>query len=186
VADSVEGARASPYGRLVNVKEEIVTTRTRTLIALAALPVAAAAYPVEKLASGTPEAAAATPAKQVRGYLAGGSRVQDGIRITVREFGTAASAQADANRMLLNAYGAHVGSRVCDRTKQAIGVRGIPGARGVVVDNRPWTGSPTKTATIVFAKGSFTFRLSTQARPGALSVRLLERASRREYRRLAA
>jgi hypothetical protein len=186
VADCVEAARAPPYGRLINVKEEIVTTRTRTLIALAALPVAAAAYPADQLASGTPEAAAATPAKQIRGYLAGGSRVQDGIRITVKEYRTAGSAQADADRMLLNAYGAHVGSRVCDRTKEAIGVAGIPGARGVVVDNRPWTGSHTKTATIVFAKGSFTFRLSTEAKPDALRLRQLERASRREYRRLAA
>ena len=182
----MEAARAPPYGRLVNVKEEIVTTRTRTLIALAALPVAAAAYPVEKLASGAPEAAAATPAKQIRGYLAGGTRVQDGIRITVKEFGTADSARADADRMLLSAYGAHHESRLCDRTKEAIGVRGISGARGVVVDNRPWTGSPTKTATIVFSKGSFTFRLSTEAKPAALHVHLLERASRREYRRLAA
>lgn len=182
----MEGARARPYGRVVNVKEEIVTTRTRTLIALAALPVAAAAYPAEKLASGAPEAAAAIPAKHAGGYLAGGSRVQDGIRITVKEFSSAGSAQADADRMLLKAYGAHRGSRVCDRTKEAMSVRGIPGARGVVVDNKPSTGSPTKTATLVFSKGSFTFRLSTEARPGALRVRLLERASRREYRRLAA
>jgi hypothetical protein len=182
----VERARAQPYGRLVNVEEEIVTTRTRTFIALGALSVAAAAYPAEKLASGTPEAAAATPAKQVRGYLAGGSRVQDGIRITVEEFRTARSAQADADLMLMKAYEAGRGSRVCDRTKQAMSVPGIPGARGVVVDNRRWTGAPTKTATIVFAKGSFTFRLSTEARPDALRVRLLERASLREYRRLAA
>lgn len=182
----MERGRAPPYGRLVNVEEEIVTTRTRTLIALGALSVAAAAYPAEKLASGAPEAAAATPAKQVRGYLAGGSRVQDGIRITVKEFRTVRSAQADADLMLMSAYEAHRGSRVCDRTKQAMSVPGIPGARGVVVDNRPWTGSPTKTATIVFTKGSFTFRLSTEAKPDALRVRLLERASLRLYRRLAA
>ena len=177
----MERPRAPPYVRLVNVKEEIVTTRTRTLIALAALPVAAAAYPVEKLASGTPEAAAAVPAKH-----AGGSRVQDGIRITVREFKSPALAQADTDRMLLNAYGAHRGTMVCDRTKEAISVPSIPGARGVVVDNRPWTGSRTQTATIVFAKGSFTFRLSTEAKPNALRVNVLERASRRMYRRLAA
>jgi hypothetical protein len=186
VADCVERRRAPPYVRLVNVKEEIVTTRTRTLIALAALPVAAAAYPVEKLASGTPEAAAAVPAKHAGGYLAGGSLVQDGIRITVREFKSPALAQADTDRMLLNAYGAHRGTMVCDRTKEAISVPSIPGARGVVVDNRPWTGSRTQTATIVFAKGSFTFRLSTEAKPDALRVNVLERASRRMYRRLAA
>ena len=182
----MEGAHAPPYGRLVNVKEEIVTTRTRTLIALAALPLAAAAYPAEKLASDTPEAAAAIPATHAGGYLAGGSRMQDGIRITVKEFSSAGDAQADADRMLLSAYGAHRGSRMCDRTKQAIGVPRLPGARGVVVDNRPWTGSPTKTVTIVVVKGSFTFRLSTDAKPGALPIHLLERASRREYRRLAA
>jgi hypothetical protein len=182
----VEGARAPPYGRLINAKEEIVTTRTRTLIALAALPVAAAAYPVEKLASGAPEAAAATPAKHASGYLAGGTRVQDGIRITVREFRSPAAAEANANRMLMNAYGAHRGSMVCDRTKQALRIAGVPGARGVVVDNRRWTGSPTKTATIVFVKGAFTFRLSSETTPGTLRVDRLERASRREYRRLAA
>jgi hypothetical protein len=182
----VEGARAPPYGRLVNVKEEIVTTRTRTLIALAALSVAAAAYPAERLASGTPEAAAATPAKQAHGYLAGGSRVQDGIRITVKEFRTARSAQADADLMLLKAYEGRRGSKVCDHSQQAMSVPGIPGAHGVIVHNRPWTGSPTKTATIVFAKGSFTFRLSTEAKPSALRIGLLKRMSVRAYRRLAA
>ena len=182
----MEGPRPPPYVRLVNVKEEIVTTRTRTLIALAALPVAAATYPVETLATDTPEAAAAIPAKQAGGYLAGGSRVQDGIRITVKEFKSAASARADADRMLLKAYGAQRGTMVCDRTKEAISVPSIPGAHGVVVDNRHWTGSPTKTATIVFAKGSFTFRLSAEAKPNALRVHVLERASRRMYRRLAA
>lgn len=163
-----------------------MTTRTRTLIALAALPIAAAAYPVEKLASGTPEAAAAVPAKQAGGYLAGGTRVQDGIRITVKEFKSADSALAEADQMLMSAYGGGRGAKVCDLTKEALRVSGIPGARGVVVDNRHWAGSPTKTATIVFSKGSFTFRLSTEAKPNALRVHVLERASRRMYRRLAA
>jgi hypothetical protein len=186
VADCVESARAPPYGRLVNVKEEIVTTRTRTIAALAALSFATTVYIADDHGSGMPEAAAAPASQQIGGYLAGGSRVQDGIRITVKEFRTARSAQAEADRMFLNAYAAHRGSRVCDRTKQAMSVPGLPEARGVVVDNRPWTGSPTKTATIVFAKGSFTFRLSTEARPKQLRVGLLERASRRAYRRLAA
>jgi len=182
----VEGARAPPYGRVVNVKEEIVTTRTRTLTALAALSVAVAAYPAERLASGTPEAAAATPAKQVRGYLAGGSRVQDGVRITVEEFRSARAAQAEADHMLMKAYSGHRGSKVCDLTQRAMSVPGIPGASGVIMHNRPWTGAQTKTATIVFTKGSFTFRLSTEAKPAALRVGALKRASLVEYRRLAA
>jgi hypothetical protein len=185
VADSVETGRAPPYGRLINVKEETVTTRTRTITALAALSLATTAYIADDLGSGMPDAAAA-PAQQAGGYLAGGSRVQDGIRITVKEFRSAGSAHAEADQMLMTAYAAQRGSRVCDLTKQALRVRGIPGARGVVVDNRPWTGSRTKTATIVFAKGSFTFVLSTEAKPKQLRVGLLERASRRAYRRLAA
>ncbi len=184
--DCVEAARAPPYGRLINVKEEIVTTRTRTITALAALSLATTAFIADDLGSGMPEAAAAPASQQADGYLAGGSRVQDGIRITVKEFRSAGSAHAEADQMLMTAYAAHRGSMVCDRTKQALRVRGIPGARGVVVDNRPWTGSPTKTATIVFAKGSFTFVLSTEAKPKQLRVGLLERASRRAYRRLAA
>ncbi len=184
--DCVEAARAPPYGRLINVKEEIVTTRTRTITALAALSLATTAFIADDLGSGMPEAAAAPASQQADGYLAGGSRVQDGIRITVKEFRSAGSAHAEVDQMLMTAYAAHRGSMVCDRTKQALRVRGIPGARGVVVDNRPWTGSPTKTATIVFAKGSFTFVLSTEAKPKQLRVGLLERASRRAYRRLAA
>jgi DNA-binding transcriptional regulator YbjK len=186
VADCVEAARAPPYGRLINVKEETVTTRTRTIAALAALSLATTAYIAEDLGSGMPEAAAAPVSAQTEGYLAGGSHVQDGIRITVKEFSSADSAHAEANLLLMRAYAAHRGSMVCDRTKEALRVRGIPGARGVVVDNRPWTGSRTKTATIVFAKGAFTFVLSTQAKPKQLRVGVLERASRREYRRLAA
>jgi hypothetical protein len=186
VVDCVERARAPPYGRLINVKEETVTTKTRTIAALAALSLATAAYTAEELGSGSPEAAAATVSHETGGYLAGGSRVQDGIRITVKEFRSADSAQADANHALMTAYGAHRGSMVCDRTKQALRIEGIPGARGVVVDNRPWTGSPTKTATIVFVKGAFTFRLSTEAKPSALRVGRLERASRQAYHRLAA
>jgi hypothetical protein len=186
VVDCVERARAPPYGRLINVKEETVTTRTRTIAALAALSLATTAYIAEDLGSGMSEAAAAPASEQAGGLLAGGSRVQDGIRITVREFRSADSAQADANQALMTAYGAHRGSMVCDRTKQALRVAGIPGARGVVVDNRPWTGSPTKTATIVFVKGAFTFRLSTEAKPSALRVGRLERASRQAYHRLAA
>ena len=182
----MEAARAPPYGRLINVKEEIVTTRTRTITALAALSLATTAYIADDLGSGMPEAAAAPASQQAGGYLAGGSHVQDGMRITVKEFRNAGSAHAEADQMLMTAYSAHRGSMVCDRTKQALRVRGIPGARGVVVDNRPWTGSPTKTATIVFVKGSFTFALSTEAKPDALRVGLLERASRRAYRRLAA
>ena len=112
--------------------------------------------------------------------------MQDGIRITVKEFSSADSAHAEARTMLMRAYAARRGSMVCDRTKEALRVRGIPGARGVVVDNRPWTGSRTKTATIVFVKGQFTFALSTEAKPKQLRVDPLERASRRWYRRLAA
>jgi hypothetical protein len=186
VADCVEAARAPAYGRLINVKEETVTTMTRTIAALAALSLATTAYAADNLGSGMPEAAAAPASAQAEGYLAGGSRVQDGIGITVKEFRSADSAQAEANLMLMTAYGARRGSMVCDRTKQALRVRGIPGARGVVVDNRPWTGARTKTATIVFVKGSFTFVLSTEAKPKQLRVDLLERASRRWYRRLAA
>jgi hypothetical protein len=186
VADSVETARAPPYGRLINVKEETVTTRTRTITALTALSLATTAYIADDLGSGMPEAAAAPASQQAGGYLAGGSRVQDGIRITVKEFRSAGFAHAEADQMLMTAYAGHRGSRVCDLTKQALRVRGIPGARGVVVDNRPWIGSRTKTATIVFAKGSFTFVLSTEAKPKQLRVGLLERASRRAYRRLAA
>ncbi len=182
----MEGARAPPYGRLVNVKEEIVTTGTRTIVALAALSLAATAYVADDLGSGMPEAAAAPVSAQTEGYLAGGSHVQDGIWITVKEFRSASSAQAEANLMLMKAYEARRGSRVCDRTQQALSIRGIPGARGVVVDHRPWTGSRTKTATIVFVKGAFTFVLSTEAKPKQLRVGLLERASRRQYRRLAA
>ncbi len=182
----MEGARAPPYGRLVNVKEEIVTTGTRTIAALAALSLATTAYIADDLGSGMPEAAAAPVSAQAEGYLAGGSHVQDGIRITVKEFSSADSAHAEADTMLMRAYEARRGSMVCDRTKQALSIRGIPGARGVVVDNRPWTGSPTKTATIVFVKGAFTFVLSAEAKPKQLRVDLLERASRRQYRRLAA
>jgi hypothetical protein len=186
VADCVEGARAPPYGRLVNVKEEIVTTGTRTIAALAVLSLATTAYMADDLGSGMPEAAAAPVSAKAEGYLAGGSHVQDGIRITVKEFRSASSAQAEAKLMLMKAYEARRGSMVCDRTKQALSIRGIPGARGLVVDHRPWTGSRTKTATIVFAKGAFTFVLSTEAKPKQLRVGLLERASRRQYRRLAA
>ena len=163
-----------------------MTTRTRTIAALAALSLATTAYVAEDLASGSPDAAAATVSHETRGYLAGGSRVQDGIRVTVKEFRSAHSAHAEADQMLMRAYSAHRGSMVCDRTKQALRISGIPSARGVVVDNRPWTGSRTKTATIVFVKGSFTFVLSTEAKPKQLHVGLLERASRREFRRLAA
>jgi hypothetical protein len=186
VADCVEGAQPPPYGRLINAKEETVTTKTRTIAALAALSIAAATYTADELGSGSPEAAAATVSQQAGGYLAGGSRVQDGVRITVKEFRSSASAHAEADRMLMRAYGARRGSIVCDRTKQSLGVPGIPGSRGVVVDNRPWTGSPTKTATIVFVKGRFAFGLSTEAKPSALRIGRLERASRAQYRRLAA
>jgi hypothetical protein len=186
VADCVEAAPGPPYGRLINVKEEIVTTRTRTIAALAALSFATTVYIADDLGSGMPEAAAAPVSAQTGGYLAGGSHVHDGIRITVKEFSSARSANAEADLMLMKAYEASRGSRVCDRTKQALSIRGIPGASGVVVDNRHWTGSRTKTATIVFAKGSFTFVLSTEAKPKQLRVDLLERASRRWYRRLAA
>jgi DNA-binding transcriptional regulator YbjK len=182
----VEGARAPPYGRLVNVKEEIVTTGTRTIAAFAALSLAATAYVADDLGSRMPEAAAAPVSAQAEGYLAGGSHVQDGIRITVKEFSSASSAEAEANLMLMKAYEARRGSMVCDRTKRALSIRGIPGGRGVVVDHRPWTGSRTKTATIVFVKGAFTFVLSTEAKPKQLRIGLLERASRREYGRLAA
>ena len=67
-------APAPPYGRLVNVKEEIVTTRTRTIAALAALSFATSGYIADDLGSGMPEAAAAPVSAQAEGYLAGGSQ----------------------------------------------------------------------------------------------------------------
>ena len=112
--------------------------------------------------------------------------MQDGIRITVHEFRSAGSARCRGRSLL--AEGLRRAPRR-DRLRPAQGalsVTGVPGARGVVVDNRTRTGSPTKIATIVFAKGQFTFRLSTEAKPGSLRVGQLERASRRMYRRLAA
>jgi hypothetical protein len=185
VADSVEPARARNYGRFMNFKEEIMTTKTRTIVALATLSLATAGYALDNQGSGQADAAAATSAGNAA-LLAGGSRVQDGVRITVKEFRTADAAQAEADRMLVKAYGGRRGAIVCDLHKQSLSVPGVPGARGVVVDHRTGTASSTKVATIVFSKGAFTFRLSAEGKPGALRLSLLKRESRREYSRLAA
>ena len=40
----MERARPPKYGRFMNFKEEIMTTKTRTIVALAALSLATAAY----------------------------------------------------------------------------------------------------------------------------------------------
>jgi hypothetical protein len=162
----------------MNFKEEIMSTKTRTIAALAVLSLAPAAYALDgNGGTGAADtAAASTPraAQQLTlsapGFLAGGSRVQDGIRL---------------DHLLAKAYTERRGAIACDLHKQALSVAGVPGARGVVVDNLIRNGSATKIATVVFTTGQFTFRLSTEAKPGALQIGELKRAARRAYRRLA-
>jgi hypothetical protein len=176
----------------MNFKEEIMTTKTSTIAALAVLALATAAYALDEGGSGSAGAAVPAPTRAVQqqahsapGFLAGGSRVQDGIRITVLEFRTPGSARDEADYLLAKAYNARRGAIACDLHKQPLSVADVPGASGVVVDNRTRNGSATKIATVVFAKGQFTFRLSTEAKPGSLRVAKLKRATLRAYRSLA-
>ena len=169
-----------------------MTTKTST-IALAVLSLATAAYALDD--GGSSSAGAAVPAPTPRavqqpahsapGFLAGGSRVQDGIRITVLEFSTPSSARDEADSLLAKAYGARRGAIACDLHKESLSVADVTGASGVVVDNRTRNGSATKIATVVFSKGEFTFRLSTEAKAGELRLLKLKRAARRAYRSLA-
>jgi hypothetical protein len=173
----------------MNFKEEIMTAKTRTIAALATLSLATAAYAIDDRDSGSADASATASvpsavqrlAPSTPGLLAGGSRVQDGIRITVLEFRTPGSARHEADYRLAKAHNARRGAIACDLHKQPLRVDGVPGADGVVVDN----GSSTKIATIVFSKGQFTFQLSAEAEAGALRLLKLKRAARRLYRSLA-
>lgn len=170
-----------------------MTTKTRTIVALATLSLATTAYAINDQASGSADAAATASvssavqhlAPSTPGLLAGGSRVQDGIRTTVLEFRNTGSARHEAEYLLVRAYDARRGAIACDLHKQRLSVTGVPGAQGVVVDNRTRNGSATKIAIVVFSKGQFTFRLSTEARVGALRLLKLKRAVRRAYRSLA-
>jgi hypothetical protein len=173
----------------MNFKEEIMTAKTRTIAALATLSLATAAYAIDDRDSGSADASATASvpsavqrlAPSTPGLLAGGSRVQDGIRITVLEFRTPGSARHEADYRLAKAHNARRGAIACDLHKQPLRVDGVPGADGVVVDN----GSSTKIATIVFSKGQFTFQLSAEAEANALRLLKLKRAARRLYRSLA-
>jgi hypothetical protein len=177
----------------MNFKEEIMTTKTSTIAALAVLSLATAAYALDEGGSGSAGAAVPAPtpravqqqAHSAPGFLAGGSRVQDGIRITVLEFRAPGSARDEADHLLAKAYNGRRSDIVCDLHKEALSVAGVSGARGIVVDHPTRNGSATKIATVVFSKGQFTFRLSTEAKPGALRVAKLKRAARRTYRSLA-
>lgn len=160
-----------------------MTTKTRAVVALATLSLATAAYAIDDPGSGSADAAATA---SVPGLLAGGSHVHDGIRTTVLEFRNAGLAGSKAGHLLLKAHNARRDSIVCDLHKQPLSVAGVPGARGVVVDNQTRNGSSTKIATIVFTKGQFTFQLSSEARPGSLRIGQLKREARRAYRSLAA
>lgn len=160
-----------------------MTTKTRAVVALATLSLATAAYAIDDPGSGSADAAATA---SVPGLLAGGSHVHDGIRTTVLEFRNAGLAGSKAGHLLLKAHNARRDSIVCDLHKQPLSVAGVPGARGVVVDNQSRNGSSTKIATIVFTKGQFTFQLSSEARPGSLRIGQLKREARRAYRSLAA
>jgi hypothetical protein len=177
----------------MNFKEEIMTTKTRTIVALATLSLATAAYAIDDQRGGSADAAATASvpsavqrlAPSTPGLLAGGSRVQDGIRTTVLEFRNAGSARHEAEYRLVTAYEERPGAIACDLHKQPLTVAGVPGADGVVVHNRTRNGSSTNIATIVFSKGQFTFQLSAEAQPGSLPIRQLKRAARRAYRSLA-
>jgi hypothetical protein len=176
----------------MNFKEEIMTTKTRTIVALATLSLATAAYAIGDQRSGSADAAATASvpsavqrlAPSTPGLLAGGSRVQDGIRTTVLEFRNTGSARHEAEYLLVKAHEAPRGAIACDLHKESLSVAGVPAAQGVVVDNRTGNGSATKIATVVFSKGQFTFRLSTEAKAGALRLLKLKRAARRAYRSL--
>jgi hypothetical protein len=178
----------------MNFKEEIMTIKFRTIGTLATLSLATAAYAIDDQGSGSADAAATASvpsavqrlAPSTPGLLAGGSRVQGGIRTTVLEFRNAGSARHEAEYRLVKAYEERPGAIVCDLHKQPMSVAGVPGADGVVVHNRTRNGSSTNVATIVFSKGQFTFQLSAEAKPGSLRVATLKRAARRAYRRLAA
>jgi hypothetical protein len=167
----------------MNFKEEIMTTKTRTIVALATLSLATAAYAIDDQRSGSADAAANASAPRL---LAGGSHVQDGIRTTVLEFRNAGSARSEAGHLLVKAYAEPRGAIACDLHKESLTVAGVPGARGVVVDNQTGNGSSTKIATIVFSKGQFTFQLSAEAKPGSLPLGQLKREARRAYRALSA
>lgn len=169
-----------------------MTTKTRTIVALSTLSLATAAYAIDDQTGGSADAAATASvpstvqhlAPSTPGLLAGGSRVQDGIRTTVLEFRNTGSARHDAEYLLVKAYAARRGAIACDLHKQSLSLAGVPGAQGVVVDNRTGNGSSTKIATIVFSKGQFTFQLSAEAKAGALRLLKLKRAARRAYRSL--
>jgi hypothetical protein len=177
----------------MNFKEEIMTTKTRTIVALATLSLATAAYAINDQGSDSADGAATASvpsavqrlAPSTPGLLAGGSRMQDGIRTTVLEFSNTGSARHGAEYLFVKAHEARRGAIACDLHKQAVSVAGVPGADGVVVDNRMRNGSSTKIATIVFSKGQFTFQLSAEAKAGALRLWKLKRAARRAYRSLA-
>jgi hypothetical protein len=178
----------------MNFKEEIMTTKTRTIVALATLSLATAAYAIDDQRSGSADAAATASvrssvqrlAPSTPGLLAGGSRVQDGIRTTVLEFRNTGSARHEAEYLLVKAHEAPRGAIACDLHKESLSVAGVPGAQGVVVDRRTPNGSSTKIATIVFSKGQFTFQLSAEAKPGSLPHGELKREARRAYRDLSA
>jgi hypothetical protein len=178
----------------MDFKGEIMTTKTRTIVALATLSLATAAYAINDQGSGSADAAAPASvpsavqrlAPSTPGLLAGGSRVQHGIRTTVLEFNNTGSARQEAEYLLVKAHQAPRGAIACDLHKESLSVAGVPGARGVVVDNRTGNGSSTKIATIVFSKGQFTFQLSAEAKPGSLPLAQLKREARRAYRALAA
>jgi hypothetical protein len=178
----------------MNFKEEIMTTKTRTIVALATLSLATAAYAIDDQRSGSADAAAASSvpsavqrlAPSTPGLLAGGSRVQDGIRTTVLEFRNTGSARHEAEYLLVKAHQAPRGAIACDLHKESLSVAGVPGAQGVVVDNRTGHESSTKIATIVFSKGQFTFQLSAEAKPGSLPLGQLKREARRAYHALSA
>ena len=169
-----------------------MTTKTRTIVALATLSLATAACAINDQRSGSADAAAVASvpsavqrlAPSTPGLLAGGSHVEDGIRTTVLEFRTTGSARHEAEHLLVKAHQAPRGAISCDLHKESLSVAGVPDAQGVVVDNRTGHGS-TKIATIVFSKGQFTFQLSAEAKPGSLPLRQLKRKARRAYSSLA-
>ncbi|MEA2419068.1 MAG: hypothetical protein QOE60_1274 [Thermoleophilaceae bacterium] len=151
MAHCVERAPTRNYGRFMNFNEDIMTTKTRTIVALATLSLATAACAINDQASGSADAAATASvpssvqhlAPSTPGVLAAGSRVQDGIRTTVLEFRNTGSARHEAEYLLGKAYEARRGAIACDLHKQYLSLAGVPGAQGVDVDNRTGTGSST-------------------------------------------
>ena len=118
-----------------------------------------------------------------RRYLAGGSHVQDGIRTTVMEFRNAGSAGSKAGQLILKAYNARRESIVCDLHKQPLSVAGMPGARGIVVDNRTRNGSSHEDRDDRVHEGpSSPSSCRPRRRPGSLRVGQLKREARRAYR----